>query len=221
MDLSSIEHFSQSAYFIDSDHPNVKAYANQVIQGIDNPRDQAVALYNDVRDSYLYNPYEISLQPRHSKASGILAREKKSGHCIDKAIILCALGRAVDIPTRLHFANVKNHIATEKLEEYLGTDILVFHGYMEFYLDGQWVKCTPAFNKSLCDKLNVATLEFDGVNDSIFQEYDRSGADFMEYLHDYGVFHDFPLDMFEKEIRIHYRKVFERLEKEDVVKVRE
>ena len=49
----------------------------------------------------------------------------------------------------------------------MGTDLFVFHGYTELYLDGKWVKATPAFNLSLCTKFRVKPLEFDGRADSI------------------------------------------------------
>ena len=98
------------------------------------------------------------------------------GHCIDKALLLAACARALGIPAQLHFANVRNHVGTAKLEERLGTDLLVFHGYTELWLDERWVAATPAFNKALCDRLGVAPLEFDGEHDSIFQAYDREAG---------------------------------------------
>ena len=68
------------------------------------------------------------------------------------------------------------------------------HGYVEIYLNDKWVKATPAFNKTLCERLDVAPLEFDGINDSLFQAYDTSGkVEFMEYLEDYGTFDYVPL----------------------------
>jgi transglutaminase-like putative cysteine protease len=207
----ALDHYTSPSYFIDSENKDISSWTEEITQGIEPIHEQAIALYYAVRDGWRYNPYRISLLPEHSKASSILDRDIKEGHCIDKAILLCALGRAAGIPSRLHFANVKNHIGTEKLEEYLGTNVLVFHGFLEFHLNGEWVKCTPAFNDQLCQKLNVVPLEFDGKNDSIFQEYDKEGGQFMEYLHDYGIFHEFPLDMFEMEIRKYYPKVFEHL----------
>ena len=107
------------------------------------------------------------------------------------------------------FAKVKNHIATERLEQFLQTNELVPHGIVELYLNEKWVKCTPAFNKSLCDKLGVDVLEFDGENDSIFQEYDRKGAVFMEYLEDYGHYDDVPIGFIEKIMRQYYPHIFD------------
>lgn len=209
---TELEHYISSSYFIDADNKAIVSWAKKVTQGIESAHEQAVALYYAVRDGWRYNPYQLSLMPHKFRASNILCRDIKEGHCIDKAILLCALGRAVGIPSRLHFANVRNHIGTEKLEEFLGTNVLVFHGFLEFHLNGEWIKCTPAFNEQLCQKLNVAPLEFDGINDSIFQEYDKEGGQFMEYLHDYGVFHEFPIDMLGKEIRKHYPKIFEHID---------
>ena len=108
------------------------------------------------------------------------------------------------IPARLHFANVRNHIGTEELERILGTDLLVFHGYTELFLEGRWVAATPAFNKELCEHLGVAPLEFDGREDSIFQQFDNAGGQFMEYVHDYGAFATIPYALMIGEWRKHY-----------------
>jgi hypothetical protein len=50
----------------------------------------------------------------------------------------------------------------------------------------------------------VDTIEFDGTGDAIFQEFDRKGNVFMEYLHDYGTFADMPYQMFLDELDKHY-----------------
>lgn len=84
------------------------------------------------------------------------------------------------------------------------SDIFVFHGYAEILLEGKWVKATPAFNKSLCDRAGILPLEFDGEHDSIFHPFDKSGNKHMEYLHDYGSFDDLPFDRMIDEYDIHY-----------------
>jgi transglutaminase-like putative cysteine protease len=121
---------------------------------------------------------------------------------------LAASARAVGVPSRLSFYNVKNHIATERIEKILGTNVLVFHGAAELFLGGRWLKTTPAFNRRLCEKLNVAPLEFDGTSDSIFQQFDESGAVFMDYLHEYGDFADFPYELALSEMRKNYPHIF-------------
>ena len=70
----------------------------------------------------------------------------------------------------------------------MGTDVFSYHGYVEVWLDEKWIKVTPVFNIELCEKVGVAVQEFDGENDSLFQEFDRAGRRHMEYLLDRGVY---------------------------------
>ncbi len=207
-----MELYLQPTFFIDSDHPEVVWKANELVDDLMTPTEQAKAFFYYVRDEYLYDPFNIDFTPKLLKASHILTREDDKvgrGYCTEKAVLFAALCRVKKIPSRLVFCNVRNHIGTSKLTEVLRTDLMVFHGYNETYLNGRWVKSTVAFNKSLCDRLGVNTLEFDGVKDQIFQEFDRNGGTFMVYEHDYGSFHDVPHDMFVRELKRYYPHVFE------------
>ena len=62
----------------------------------------------------------------------------------------------------------------------------------QMLIDGKWVKATPAFNKALCDRFGLKPLEFDGINDSLFHEFDQAGNRHMEYLHERGTYADVP-----------------------------
>jgi transglutaminase-like putative cysteine protease len=188
--------------FLDYDHPAVKHFADSHTRQAVCPVDKAVLLYYAVRDGFLYDPYRLDLRREGLRASTLTSR--RSGYCIEKAILLAASARAVDIPSRLGFYIVRNHIATEKLERVLGKNYLVFHGAAELYLQNQWIKTTPAFNASLCQRLGVDPLEFNGNEDCIFQEYDKNGDMFMTYLHDYGTFTDMPYDLYLSELKLHY-----------------
>ncbi len=211
------EQYLQPAEFVNSDSEEVIAFAKKAIDGATDPVEQAVKLYYAVRDGFNYNPYEIDLNPEAMTASALLKRDY--GYCVEKACLLAAVARVVGIPSRLGFAKVRNHIATEKLEERLRTNVLVFHGFTELFLDGKWVKATPAFNKSLCVKLNVDSLEFNGKEDSVFQSYNKDGGEFMEYLHDYGTFADIPRDLFISELKKHYPHIFENMSEDVSLKV--
>ncbi len=194
-------------FFVDADHPAIRRYAEKHAGRSAEPLDQAVSLYYVIRDGFRYNPWGVKISPEAFKASAVIQRDRTlGGHCIDKANVLAACARCLGIPARLHFANVRNHIGTEELERKLGTDLLVFHGYAELWLRGRWVAATPAFNKELCEHLGVEPLDFDGEHDSVFQQYDRAGGKFMEYVHDYGVFEDIPFDKMVAEWKLHYPK---------------
>lgn len=202
----NFEIYLRPTAFIDSNHPTVIQYAEAKTQAGKTDKEKAVDLYNAVRDDILYDPYHLVLKPEVISASQTL--ERGSGYCIEKSLLLCAVARVHGIPARLGFSIVRNHLSTKKFVEMLRTDKFVFHGYNEFWLDNKWVKCTPAFNSTLCEKFGVAPLEFDGEHDSVFHEF-AHGQKYMEYLHEYGQFDDFPYDLFVQELKIHYPHLFE------------
>ena len=177
--------------FIDCDDPAVARFTEEAAPSGD-PRERAVALYYAVRDGFRYDPYRVDLRPEGMRASTVLTNGY--GFCIPKAVLLAAAARRLGIPSRLGFGDVKNHISTERLRRLMTTDLFVYHGYTELYLDEKWVKATPAFNRSLCERFNVAPLEFDGLQDALLQQFDRSGNRYMEYVNDRGTRADLPLD---------------------------
>lgn len=192
----------QETDFFDLSHDVVKDFVKQHLDKQLSEKELAIKLYLAVRDGWRYDAYDYHTSPEGLKASAIMQRDH--GHCLDKSIILISCYRAVGLPARLHLAKVKNHIAAERLVERYGTDQMAPHGYVEVFVDGRWVACTPAFNKTLCEMLKVEVLEFDGENDSIFQAFDNESGKFMEYLDDYGSFADFPYDFVIETLEAHY-----------------
>ncbi len=167
---------------------------------------QAISIYETVRDSFLYDPYHLDLRPEFLKASVIVS--KKRAWCVEKALLACACFRAFGFPARLGFGIVKNHIGVEKLKFYLKRDEIVFHGYVEVYIDGKWSKCTPAFDPRICKLSGVPLLKWDGSEDSLFQAY-VADHQFMEYLHFYGEFTDIPFELMHSEMKAYYPDLFE------------
>jgi transglutaminase-like putative cysteine protease len=177
---------------VESDAPAVRAFVERVTADAATPTERAVRLFYAVRDEIRYDPYSAVLTREGLSATSVLARG--SGFCVAKAVLLAAGARAVGIPARLHFADVRNHLTTERLRAQMGTDVFAFHGYNELHLDGRWVKATPTFNRSLCDRFGVKPLEFDGRTDSLLHPFDRAGQRHMEYVRDRGTHADVPID---------------------------
>ena len=194
--------YLSSSYFYDYDHELIQDFVSEFSYGSELAK--AVGLYYKVRDGWRYSPYGVSIKKEYWKASYISTKEL--GHCLDKSILYVTGLRALGIPARVRLAKVINHIAVENLIEKLGTNELTPHGMVDVYLQGKWVKASPAFNKELCERCEVAPLEFDGQSDSVFQEYNREGKQFMEYIEDYGHFEDFPLDFVFNNLKEHYFK---------------
>ena len=207
--VDSLDQYLVATRFYDFDNPSVQQWTDRVLKGVaDNPVEIAKALYLAARDDVSYNPYVFSDDPRTLSASHVL--ETRASYCIPKAVLLGAAARYKGIPSRLGLADVKNHLSSPRLIEWLRSDIFRMHGYIELYLNGQWVKATPAFNKRLCLLMKVEPLAFDGINDSIFQAFTDDGAQHMEYVNEHGEFADVPFDFILEGIRSAYPHLFDK-----------
>ena len=200
--------YLQPTDFIDSDSPVVAAYARQAINGATTKEEKAIRLYTTVRDGIQYDPYRIDFTRHDFRASTIIG--KGYGYCVAKAIVLTAAGRWAGIPSRLHFADVRNHLTTERLKKLINTDVFFFHGYTEFLLGGRWIKVTPTFNSTLCARFRVKPLDFDGEHDAIFHPYDMEGRRHMEYVKDHGLFTDVPYEKIIEVFKTHYGVFFQK-----------
>ena len=187
--------------YIDSDHPAVREFAAAHAKG-ESEIERAVSLYYAVRDGIRYNPFLDFSQDAAYRASSTL--ERGEGFCVGKSALLAACARTLGIPARVGFADVKNHLTTPRLRERMGTDLFIYHGYCELFLNGKWVKATAVFNRELCQRFRVKPLEFDGREDSIFHPFDADDRRHMEYVKDHGSFADVPAERIQREFRAYY-----------------
>ncbi len=213
---NSFKKYLTPTFFIDSESDIIKTYARKLCKNIDDPVEKAIKLYYAVRDGIKYDPYSMEDSRAYMVASTILKRQ--FGYCVAKAVVLTALARSQQIPARLGLADVQNHINSKRLMALMETDIFVYHGFVELYLNGKWVKATPAFDLNLCKKAFVTPLEFDGTYDSIFHEFNTKGNKHMEYIKDHGHFADLPFDRIMEASREKYPRYFESLEKHGLKK---
>ncbi len=200
MDLA--DKWLQPTWFIDSDSPEVEDFSAQVVGSSNDPTEIAVALFLAVRDGFRYDPYGLSTDPNSYRASAVAGSE--SNWCTPKAVLLTAAARHCGIPARLGFADVKNHLTTQKLSARMGTDLFAWHGYSELLLNDRWFKVSSAFNIELCERFGVKVLDFDGSDDALMHAYDTSGNKHMEYVRQRGSFDDLPLD----EILADFREIY-------------
>jgi len=192
-EIESMSQYLKPTEFINSDNVRVITFVNDVV-GIEKDKKNAILrLFYKIRDGIPYHFDSMGIKKELFIASNVIDAE--GSFCIPKAVLLASAARLIGVPSRLGFADVKNHLATDKVLEKLKTDLFVFHGYTELFINEKWVKATPAFNKELCKKFNVKPLDFDGENDSVFQEYTESGDKYMNYIMDHGSFTDLPFEL--------------------------
>jgi len=189
--LEPTETFLEPAEYVDSAAPGIVDFARRVCEGAPDDVTKAVRLYYAIRDGIAYTPYCDFKTPETFRASACL--ERGSGFCVAKAALLAAAARAVGIRARVGFADVRNHLTTPRLRELMGTDVFYYHGYTELFLGDRWVKATPAFDRSLCERFGVRPLDFDGREDSLFHPLDVAGRRHMEYVGNRGAFADVPV----------------------------
>jgi len=189
---SGMEKYLRPTFFIDCQNPLIKAKSFELTASGKTEIEKAVSIFYFVRDAIRYNIYLPKSKREYFMASDTLS--KREGYCVQKAVLLAALARAAGIPAGLGFARLKNYLLPESLKNWLGTDILPFHGYTRLYLDGKWVKVTPAFDLKLCEKNGFLPVEFDGTTDASFSAANKEGKLHIEYLADLGYSDDLPIE---------------------------
>jgi len=182
--------YLKPTFVIDSNSKVIQEKATSLTEKHSSQREKARELFYFVRDRIKYNPYLALSSIEDYRASKTLQRGE--GFCIQKAVVLTALARAVGIPARLGFADIRNHLAPKELTELMGTNIFFYHGYSELWLNDKWVKATPAFNIEMCNKFDIKPVEFDGFRDAVFHERNKRGVLHIEYLKYHGTFADLP-----------------------------
>jgi len=210
----NVQRYLQPTVYINSDSPQVRSYTEKALLGLKDKSDKAraICLFEQVRDGHRYDPFNFKEEPETYKASHVVG--EVSAWCVPKAILLTACLRATGIPAAVGFADVKNHLITPKLAELMQTDLFIYHGYVELWLDDKSYKVTPAFNMDLCHKFDVKPLVFDGQSDALFHEFDVRKRRHMEYIHDHGIFHDAPVLTILEGFRKNYPRYNELLKQE-------
>ncbi|MBC8512667.1 MAG: transglutaminase domain-containing protein [Dehalococcoidia bacterium] len=190
--MDPMEKYLRPTPTFDCDNESIKGKAQDLSAGQEKVADRAKSLFYFVRDEIKYNIYVLSDLPEYYRGSRIL--EVGEGFCIQKAVLLATLARAVGIPARLHLAAIRNHLVPDKLKELMGTNLFPSHGYAELYIEGKWVKATPAFDLKMCQQNRISPVEFDGKNDAMFHSHNLDGKLHIEYIQDRGHFDDLPFD---------------------------
>ena len=189
MESDAIGVFCAPAEYVDSDHPAIRAFVEQTVTPDMAPAEKARRFYLAARE-IRYDPDLDYSDLEIYRASSVL--QAGSAYCVGKASLFAAFCRAAGIPARVAFADVINHLSSEKLREKMGTNYFAWHGFTEVLLDDRWVKASPTFNSTLCSRFGVAPLDFDGGADALLQAHDGEGRTFMQYEVLHGAFHDVP-----------------------------
>ncbi|MFW9952543.1 MAG: transglutaminase-like domain-containing protein [Candidatus Thorarchaeota archaeon] len=205
--------YLQPTEFFDFDKKEVNDKAHQITKGLTSDKQKAISLFYWVRNEIKYNMMTyIPKVKANFKASETLRRG--DGFCVSKSILLSSFARVVGIPARIHLVDLINHKISQKVIDFMGTNVMHYHGYSEFYLNNKWIKLTPSFDPNTAIKGGfLPMVEFDGEQDAVFPKFDNEGNLFGEYLTDRGIHADLPLQDIDKvflEKYPSYSKIFNK-----------
>jgi transglutaminase-like putative cysteine protease len=204
--MDDISIYLRPTSYIDFENALIMDAARKLDNQRSNPAEKAANLFYFVRDKIKYNAYRYSLSPEYLQASRTL--ERGDGFCIQKAVLLVAIARAVGIPARLLFADIRNHLLPNKIVDMQGTDLLTHHGYCEMLIGDKWVKATPAFDLNTCEANRFVPVEFDGTQDAILHSHNQDGMLHIEYVRYHGHYDDVPLEgMINRCIEVYGEKI--------------
>lgn len=191
---SKFEETLKPTFFLDYEHPSIQNKAKELIEGISEDDDigKAIKLFYFVRDQIRYSVRNARESYNKENWKSSLTLETGFAFCIPKAILLASLARAVGIPSRLHFVDIVNHMTSERLKKDMKSNLFIFHGFVELFLDGRWVEANCAFDKELCLRKNFPAVDFDGKRDGLFAATNKDGKPFVEYIKDRSVYNDAP-----------------------------
>jgi hypothetical protein len=189
--MDDMEKYLKCTEVVDCDSQVIKKKAIALTKGLKTDKEKAIALFYFVRDNIKYNPYDSADRYEYSIASATLKRGY--GLCFQKAAVLVAMCRALGIPARFGFADIRNHLLSQRfLDMMCGSNILVYHGFAEIYIDGKWVIATPAYDLGLCQKNGFMSVEFDGEHDAKLPSVSKDSSRHVEYLKYHGSYDDLP-----------------------------
>jgi transglutaminase-like putative cysteine protease len=186
MDLAP---FLAPSRFVESTHAAIVEHVAFLDLEALAPRARAARLFEHVRSDVRYD-FLAKFGEDDYLASNVLASGR--GFCVQKAVLLAALGRAAGIPTAIVLCDMRDHALPERIAQALRTDVMHHHGLNAFHLDGRWVSVDASLDPKFLDRKRLARVAFDGTADALLPKATLDGARAAEYLVFHGRYADLP-----------------------------
>ena len=169
-------------------NPTLARIVAEIAPAYLSPRERATALFRWTRDNLAYSALVPAERPEDYLPHVVLARGR--GYCVQKSAVLFALLRQAGLHARLAYGDLRNHQTPAALRLMLGSDLFVWHGWVEVELDGGWVVAEVAFDATWCHRFAWPLCE---LGDRLPQR-DAQGRPLMSYLQPRGHYDSVPLD---------------------------
>lgn len=190
------------AEFINSDDPTIRSFVEDLGVRGRPERERAIELFEFVRDGLEYE-FAIRLHRKEYRASYTF--EEGRGFCVRKAIVLCALSRAADIPSALVLSDLRDRTLSPNVVEALGTDVMYHHGLAALYVQGRWLLVDPALSPALVARKKYIPISFDGMQNALQHATTLEGKPHAEYVKFHGYYSDLPYDQMIQALQAGYK----------------
>jgi len=177
--------------FIEAEAPAIREAAQACLDCAMTEPERAAALFRFVRDEIAYE-FLAKLDAEEYRASRVLAARR--GFCVQKAVLLCALGRAAGIPTTLVLSDLRDRTLPDRFLRAMGTDTMFHHGLNAFYLEGRWLLADASLSPDVVRRKSYRPVEFDGTQDALSAPTTIDGVPHADYLRFHGLFADLPFE---------------------------
>ncbi len=174
--------------FMDSDSASIEALA-QGVRGSGPPAQQAVRLFDYVRDQIRYE-FRAKLTREEYRASYTL--EDKKGFCVQKAVLLCALLRAAQIPSAVVLCDLKDHTLPPRIVDAMGSDTMFHHGLNAIHLGGRWLLADASLSPDVVERKAYRRVDFNGDEDALFPVSTLDGSPHAQVVRFHGLYSDLP-----------------------------
>lgn len=188
-ETSSPEACLSPTRFIDCAHPSIVAAVERLGVRDLAPARRAAVLFRFVRDQVRYE-FMAKLTPQEYLASFVL--QEAAGFCVQKAVLLCALARAANVPCAIVLSDLVDESLSPKIVRALGTNVMFHHGLNAFFIEGRWVKADASLSPDVTARKGYRLVEFDGAADALLAATTLAGAPHATYARFHGTYAELP-----------------------------
>ena len=175
----------------DFDNQLIQSKIKQLKIKSNDPWEKTRQIFDFVRDNIVYDfaPEIIGLSSWY--ASVIL--KKGFGFCYQKAIVLAALLRAVEIPTCLVFQNVKDHILlSTRFKDLLPGGFLPLHALVAVNISDKWYRLDATLDSNLCTKKGYQIPQIEFGKETLLPTHTLDGRQHFSVEKELGYFENYP-----------------------------
>lgn len=180
--------YKRPTFFMDSDHESITGLVSELIADTDPPEARARKVFDFVRNDIQYE-FGAKIMAEEYVASNILKEGR--GYCVQKAILLCALGRAAGLAVALMHSDIRDHTLPERFIKLLQTNVMYDHGLNAFYLNDKFIMADATLSPDVIEKRGYRKIDFDPHKDCLLPATTPDQNPHVEYLKFHGLFAEF------------------------------